>query len=239
MPAPIIAAAGRAAATRAAGGAAARGASSAAARGASAGVRPPALPNRISTPPPLPRGEIRPSARTSASEGGLDEQNPAIIRRKRIQNRIEEEEDGGFDEGGSEGQVVKYRIGKIAMLFLIALGVYLDLLELVIDLAGTLAAGVGVVIGYIKDFFTLFIIPAIFLLLRAPFWKGRKAKKKMVSMVTSFLVSLIPWIGAFLPETTISIAVTIYLTRKEDKEKVEQDVQERVIASTVTRMRRK
>lgn len=142
----------------------------------------------------------------------------------RVQNQSDEMIDGGSEQENvnQEKPYVRYRIGAVAGLLLGSLALFLDLVELVMDLGGTLLAGVGVVFGYIKDFFTLLIIPFMFFILGAPFWKGRKAKKKMIAIVTGFLISLIPWAGALLPETTISVLVTIYLTRKEDKEKAYQ-----------------
>jgi len=120
----------------------------------------------------------------------------------------------------SEKEPVRYRIGAVAGLMLGMVSLFLDATELTLDLAGTFLGGIGVVIGYAKDFGTLILLPGIFFVLGAPFWKGRKAKKKMVTMVSGFILSLIPWVGAFLPETTIATIVTIYLTRKEDKEGV-------------------
>lgn len=111
----------------------------------------------------------------------------------------------------------KPRIGIVVSIILLYIASMFDAAELALDLAGTALGGVGVVIGYIKDTLSFLFFPTIFWLLGVPFWKGRKAKKKMVAMITGFLISLIPWVGAFLPETFISVLVTILLTRSEDK----------------------
>ena len=157
-----------------------------------------------------PRGEILDTDTESKN-------NSNITRRRNI---INSEEETDFDQK-PEQQIVKYRIGVGSILILLFLSMGLDVTEILLDVAGTLLGGVGVVIGYLKDFVALIILPGILLLLGAPFWKGRKAKKKIVTMVTSFLISLIPWFGAIMPETTVGMLVTIYLTRKEDRERFE------------------
>lgn len=148
------------------------------------------------------------------------------------------EEESGYRESENtfQNKPVKYRIGALVSLGLLFVAGYLDIIELVIDLAGTALAGVGVVVGYIKDAFTLFIFPSIFFILGVPFWKGKKAKKKMTAMVSGFAISLIPWVGAFMPETLVSVAVTIYLTRAEDRERVGRGTSNS--ASKITRARR-
>jgi hypothetical protein len=113
----------------------------------------------------------------------------------------------------------KYRISIIAGVIIVAFAGFLDLGELILDLVGTSAAGVGVVVGILIDFLKVIGLPTIFLFRKAPFWKGKKAKKKMVRMITAFLVGVIPGIGAILPETLIGTIATIILTRKEDNEK--------------------
>lgn len=128
-----------------------------------------------------------------------------------------------YENTSSQNKTVKYRIGSAAAISLIFVAGFLDITELALDLGGTFLAGVGVVFGYLKDFATIVLIPGMFTLLGAPFWKGKKAKKKMATMVTSFLISLIPWIGGIMPETVISVVVTIYLTRQEDRGKVQRE----------------
>ena len=117
---------------------------------------------------------------------------------------------------------VQYKIGIVASLLLVYLGINLDALELALDLIGTAGFGVLVVIGYIKDFITIIILTLIFAVLGAPFWKGRKAKKKMVTMISAFIISFIPWVGGVMPETTISIITTILFTCSEDRENAKE-----------------
>lgn len=139
-------------------------------------------------------------------------------------------------------QEVQYRIGIVSALLLMYIGINLDAIELALDLIGTAGFGVLVVIGYIKDFVSIIIVPLIFFVLGAPFWKGRKAKKKMVTMVSGFLISLIPWVGAFMPETTLSILATILYTRSEDKEIAKETFKQRgekITRSKRTRERRR
>ena len=134
----------------------------------------------------------------------------------------------------SENEPVNYRIGLFAAILISILAIFLDITELALDLAGTFLGGFGVVIGYFKDFSTIILMPGIFFILGAPFWRGRKAKKKMITMVTAGVISFIPWLGAFMPETFIATVVTIYLTRKEDKE----GYQKKSLASNISRARR-
>lgn len=124
----------------------------------------------------------------------------------------------------SQNQPVKYRIGSVATLMLLFIAGFFDVLEVALDAIGTAGFGVGVVIGYLKDAISFVFFPFIFFVLRAPFWKGKKAKKKMIAMVTGFLISIVPWLGAIMPETLISVAVTTYLTRSEDKSRAKNAV---------------
>lgn len=119
----------------------------------------------------------------------------------------------------SEKKPVTYRIGITVGAVLCLIAAYFDILELVLDATGTVLGGVGVVIGYAKDVFTNIFFPVVFLLLGAPFWKGKKAKKKMITMITAAIISFIPEIGALMPETLIAVFVTIYYTRAEDRGK--------------------
>lgn len=137
------------------------------------------------------------------------------------QKDTEEEQQEYLENKNIQNQPVKYRIGSVITLGLLFVAGFFDVLELVLDLIGTAGFGVGVVIGYIKDGVSFVFFPLTFFILRAPFWKGKKAKKKMIAMVSSFIISLIPWLGAFMPETLIAVAVTTYLTRSEDKERSE------------------
>lgn len=133
------------------------------------------------------------------------------------------------------GQSIKYRIGLVMSIVLVGSAMNFDFFELILDLVGTKGGFVLVIIGYLKDFASLIFFPTIFFILGAPFWKGKKAKKKMIAMVTAFLISAIPWIGAVMPETTVAVATTIHLTRKEDREKAKE---KGLVASTITRTKR-
>lgn len=130
---------------------------------------------------------------------------------------------------------VKYRISLFTSAILLFFAFQLEVTELVLDLAGTTLGFVGVIIGYAKDFIALFFFPTFFLLKGAPFWKGRKAKKKIIAMVSSFIISFFPWFGAFMPETLLDVAITIYLTRKEDREKVQK---QNITDRNITRFKR-
>lgn len=132
---------------------------------------------------------------------------------------------------------VKYRIGPVLAIFIVLLAIFLDVLGFGIDAAGTMGWGVFVVLGYVVDIITWFLFPLIFFAVGAPFWRGRAARKKIIAMVTGYLVEALPWIGAFLPATTISVAVTIVLTWAEDRG-VKGKVAERFVSSRVTRMKR-
>lgn len=131
---------------------------------------------------------------------------------------------------------VQYRIGIVSALLLVYLGINLDALELALDLIGTAGFGVLVVVGYVKDFITIIILPLIFFVLGAPFWKGRKVKKKMVTMISAFIISFIPWIGAIMPETVLSIIATILYTRAEDREKAKETLTKK--RESITRLKR-
>lgn len=146
----------------------------------------------------------------------------SAIRRSDNSNESEESEEFGGVQMNSE-QNRKLRIGNMMAIILLLIAAFFDLTEFALDLAGTFLAGFGVVIGYVKDVTSLLFFPTAFLLLGAPFWKGRKAKKKIIAMVTAIIVSAIPWLGAIMPETLISVAVTIYLTRLEDNPKDTMD----------------
>lgn len=108
-----------------------------------------------------------------------------------------------------------------------------DLVELALDSAGTAAGVVMVVVGYLKDGFSLIFFPTAFFLLGAPPWKGRKAKQKLITLGTGFLISLVPWVGAILPETTISVLVTILFVYAEDR-----GISASQISNTIVRFKR-
>jgi predicted branched-subunit amino acid permease len=75
--------------------------------------------------------------------------------------------------------------------------------------------GIG---GIIKDIAQIVFFPAVFFILKAPFWKGKKASKKIIAMVIGALTGFIPYVSTIMPEVAISVFMTVYLTRKEDKE---------------------
>lgn len=183
------------------------------------------VPSRSTSNTPIRSGpRIVESRPTNDNRPRYTGDNPNITRASRLRQNVEdlniEDEyfEGGENNGGDTPSI-KYRIGAVMSLVLGLIASMLDLTEFALDFGGTLFAGVGVVFGYIKDAITIVVIPFIFWILGAPFWKGRKVKKKIITMVTAFLISLAPWIGGVMPETLVSTAVTIYLTRKEDKEK--------------------
>ena len=110
------------------------------------------------------------------------------------------------------GTPKKQRIGLLLAVLLVIIAVIFDIAEIILDIAG---AGVA---GTIKDIAQTIFFPVVFFILKAPFWKGKKKAKKMISMITTFFVSYIPIISTILPEVAIGVALTIYFTRKEDKE---------------------
>lgn len=223
MPVPVIAA-GAATGTRVvAGGASKAAAKSAAASTKMQGVKP------VSRSSGSPISASAEKAKESVQQEGLSRaQN---FRKDLVDNVDAEQEE--FSNGRMSTQV-QYRIGLGVGIILVTFAGLLDVIELVLDIIGTKLAIVGVVFGYIKDFFTIIIFPIIFLLLRAPFWKGKKAKKKLAVMIGAAIVSLIPWIGAFTPETFAGVLITIYLTRKEDEEKAQTSL----VSASVTRFKR-
>lgn len=101
----------------------------------------------------------------------------------------------------------------IALTFI---AVLFDVSEFALDFIGTWGAGIFVLIGWAKDVVAFFFFPLTFWVLKIPPWKGRAARKKMVTLGSAWVVSLIPWLGAVMPETIISVVVTLYLTWKED-----------------------
>lgn len=109
------------------------------------------------------------------------------------------------------------KIGLVASFFLLYLALVTEVLEFALDAAGTSAAGVGVLIGILIDLIRWVLLPVIFIFLGAPFWKGRKAKKKMTAMLSGLIIELVPWLGGVAPATLISVASTIYITNKEAK----------------------
>lgn len=132
---------------------------------------------------------------------------------------------------------VQYRIGATLGLLFGVFALFLDGAEILLDLGGTAIGGVGVAIGYLKDFAVLVLLPLGFTIVGAPFWKGRKAKKKMITMISAFLISLVPWLGAAMPETFVGVVATIYLTRKEDYENAQEQAQG-ALKSNITRAKR-
>jgi hypothetical protein len=98
------------------------------------------------------------------------------------------------------------------------LAVLFDVSEFALDFIGTWGAGIFVLVGWIKDIFVFFFFPLAFWMLGIPPWKGRAAKKKMVTLGVAWVASLVPWFGAVMPETTVAVATTVYLTWLEDLE---------------------
>jgi hypothetical protein len=184
----------------------------------------------------MARDQIQ-TTRNSPRQNEIRDNNPSITRASRMRQNINLQEEDAFIPN-QNAQSVKYRVGSLVTLLLLLFATFLDGAELLLDLVGTALGGVGVVIGYIKDFLTVIVLPSIFLFLKIPFWKGKKAKKKMAMMIGSFLASLIPWVGAFLPETLASVWVTLRLTKKEDEEKAQEKTVIQQQNSAITRLKR-
>lgn len=106
---------------------------------------------------------------------------------------------------------VKYRVGLFSILFLVGFAAFFDLLELILSL---FTAGAG---GYIKDFASYIVFPALFWLFKIPFWKGNKRIQKITTMIVGAIVALIPVVSDILPELTIAVIITIMYSRVEDK----------------------
>jgi hypothetical protein len=111
-----------------------------------------------------------------------------------------------------EKQEVEYRIGILMGMGLVMIGFAFDIFEILLDL---ISFGIG---GIIKDIAQIVFFPAVFFILKAPFWKGKKASKKIIAMVIGALTGFIPYVSTIMPEVAISVFMTVYLTRKEDKE---------------------
>jgi hypothetical protein len=131
-----------------------------------------------------------------------------------------------------ENQEVEYRIGIIMGLGLVAIAFAFDFVEIILDL---LSVGIA---GTIKDIAQVIFFPAVFLMLKAPFWKGKKAAKKMISMITAALVGFIPIISTIMPEVTISVMLTIYYTRSEDREVSSNPEAAKKLNKNITRYKR-
>lgn len=107
---------------------------------------------------------------------------------------------------------IKYRIGVVLGFCITALGLFFDIFEGILSL---FSAGTG---GYLKDFASMLLFPAIFWFFGAPFWKGSKKHKKILTMVSGFVVALVPFLSDVLPELATSVLMTIVYTGQEDKE---------------------
>lgn len=222
MPVPIIAAGAAAGARAVAGGAAktaAKSTLSQGARSASQGIKPINIPAN-KKPPSLIR-------RTSES-------GEVISRAQRMRNNQNEaykESNEGLETGDQEvSGVVRYRIGIALSIIFVLIAALLDLVEIIVDIF-SFGAG-GTIIDIVQ---TVFSITA-FLLVGAPFWKGKKAAKKITAFIVSTLVSYIPYISSVLPEIIIGVIITLYLTRQEDREKVQDAVLQE--NSNITRYKR-
>lgn len=123
------------------------------------------------------------------------------------------------EELESENPGPRQRISLLTAFGLTFLSILFDVAEFGIDMIGTAAGGIFVVVGLVLTVFSFFFWPLLFWLLGVPIWKGRNACKKIATQVTTILVEAVPWVGAFLPGTTIGTIVTIMFTWYEDKGK--------------------
>lgn len=111
-------------------------------------------------------------------------------------------------------QEPKYRISFLAGAFLVFIAFVFDFVEIILDLFGFGVAGT------IKDIAQIIFFPTVFFIFKAPFWKGKKKAKKIIAMLSSMFVAIIPILSTVAPEVTIGVLLTVYYTRKEDREGV-------------------
>lgn len=104
---------------------------------------------------------------------------------------------------------VKYRIGLVTGFGLVLLSIFSDVLEIILFFS----TGVG---GTIKDFVATYLYPLIFWVIGVPFWKGKKSKEKILTMLVTLGIGYVPFVSDFTPELTIGVILTILLTRAED-----------------------
>jgi hypothetical protein len=105
----------------------------------------------------------------------------------------------------------KPRINILIAILLVYVAFMFDIIEVILDIVGV---GAG---GWIKDFIQIPFFAATFWFLGVPFWKGNKRLAKIITVVTTSIISLIPIVSTVLPEATIGVLITILYTRLEDK----------------------
>lgn len=132
-----------------------------------------------------------------------------LLENNQIQNRPRRSR--GFSGEQAKPSSIKYRIGIFSSIFLILFAGLFDLIELLLSL---FLAAVG---GYIKDFASILLFPILFSIFKIPFWKGSKKTQKINTMLVGYLIALVPILSDIVPELAISVAVTIFYSRVEDR----------------------
>ena len=151
----------------------------------------------------------------SVEESGQFDSSRSIVRQRRT--AVSEEGTMSMPQEKQRPKK-KQRVSILMGIALTFIAVLFDVSEFVLDFIGTWGAGIFVLIGWIKDLIAFFFFPLTFWVLKMPPWKGRAARKKMVTLVTAWIISIVPWLGAVMPETTISVMVTLFFTWQEDLE---------------------
>ena len=126
---------------------------------------------------------------------------------------------------------VNYRIGSASSFFIVATGVFFDALGFLLMLTG-LGEIMTEIIGITGSILFFFW----FVLLRVGFMSG-KATTKLGIMGAGTIIEAIPFINGISPTFTIETVSLILVSRKEDREKHEQEKLLAVQAQQVERMK--
>ena len=163
----------------------------------------PVLQSRMASRP------IDSSRRNIGSQNSLESR---IVNRARSTNSYGSN-DSDVEDNASETykNKKKPRIGILVAMVLVYIAFMFDIIEVILDIVGV---GAG---GWIKDFIQIPFFATAFWVLGVPFWKGNKRLAKIITVITTSIISLLPIVSTVLPEATIGVLVTILYTRLEDK----------------------
>lgn len=106
---------------------------------------------------------------------------------------------------------VAYRVSPVVGGFMVALAVIADLFQVLLTLTGIFA-----IAGTLVSFFTLTILGVWFTILRVSFIEGRRGVSKFLTVLTTSVAEIIPFVGG-LPTLTIGTILTIRISRQEDR----------------------
>jgi hypothetical protein len=133
-----------------------------------------------------------------------EEPNENIVRRSR-----------GFLGRGNDSQPkLEYRIGMFLMISLSAFALGVDVITGILDWLTAETA------GEVVNFLQIIFFQGIFIFNKAPFWKGSKVDKKVITFIVMTIIGFIPFVNDFTPEIFIDVLAICYFTRQEDREKV-------------------